>query len=128
MTDSKLQLSELCILQWRQSCDRLKSVEYDGQTLTIVSERRSFETERIQEKNGNHQRVPVLGLTGYDAWSILLEQKNVTHNYERVFPHNEKSTGIEELHFHDLRHEATSRLFEAGLSVERVALVTGHKD
>jgi site-specific recombinase XerD len=32
------------------------------------------------------------------------------------------------LHFHDLRHEGTSRLFEAGLSIEKVALVTGHKD
>jgi hypothetical protein len=27
-----------------------------------------------------------------------------------------------------LRHEATSRLFEAGLTIERVALVTGHRD
>lgn len=35
---------------------------------------------------------------------------------------------IEDLRFHDLRHEGTSRLFEAGLSIERVALVTGHKD
>lgn len=36
--------------------------------------------------------------------------------------------GIYDLKFHDLRHEATSRLFEAGLTIERVALVTGHKD
>jgi site-specific recombinase XerD len=35
---------------------------------------------------------------------------------------------IEDLHFHDLRHEGTSRLFEAGFSIEQVALVTGHKD
>jgi hypothetical protein len=35
---------------------------------------------------------------------------------------------IEDLHFHDLRHEEISRLFEAGLSIEKVALVTGHKD
>ena len=35
---------------------------------------------------------------------------------------------IEDLHFHDLRHEGTSRLFEAGLPIEKVALVTGHKD
>jgi len=35
---------------------------------------------------------------------------------------------IEDLHFHDLRHEGTSRLFEAGLTIEKVALVTGHKD
>jgi Phage integrase family len=35
---------------------------------------------------------------------------------------------IDGLHFHDLRHEGASRLFEAGLSIEQVALVTGHKD
>jgi site-specific recombinase XerD len=35
---------------------------------------------------------------------------------------------IEDLHFHDLRHEGTSRLFEAGFSIQQVALVTGHKD
>lgn len=34
--------------------------------------------------------------------------------------------GIVGLHFHDLRHEATSRLFERGLSIEKVVAVTGH--
>ena len=32
------------------------------------------------------------------------------------------------LRFHDLRHEATSRLFEKGLNVMEVASITGHKD
>jgi len=36
--------------------------------------------------------------------------------------------GIADFHFHDLRHEATSRLFEKGLSVIEVASITGHKD
>jgi len=35
---------------------------------------------------------------------------------------------IEDLRFHDLRHEATSRLFEIGLNVMEVASITGHKD
>lgn len=34
---------------------------------------------------------------------------------------------IEDLHFHDLRHEATSRLFERGLNIMEVAAITGHK-
>jgi hypothetical protein len=57
----------------------------------------------------------------------------------RIFPHHHESIStaftracvelkIDDLHFHDLRHEGTSRLFEAGLSIEKVALVTGHKD
>ena len=36
--------------------------------------------------------------------------------------------GIENLCFHDLRHEAISRLFEKGLNVMEVAAITGHKD
>ena len=36
--------------------------------------------------------------------------------------------GIDNLHFHDLRHEATSRLFEKGLNPVEVATITGHKD
>ncbi len=35
---------------------------------------------------------------------------------------------IEDLHFHDLRHEATTRLFERGLNIIEVSSITGHKD
>jgi integrase len=35
---------------------------------------------------------------------------------------------IDDLHFHDLRHEATSSLFEKGLNPVEVATITGHKD
>jgi integrase len=39
-----------------------------------------------------------------------------------------KAIDIDDLCFHDLRHEGTSRLFEAGFSIQQVAMVTGHKD
>ena len=55
----------------------------------------------------------------------------------RVFPYESRSVssaftrackmlGIEGLHFHDLRHEATSRLFERGYSIQEVAQFTLH--
>ena len=34
---------------------------------------------------------------------------------------------IHNLHFHDLRHEATSRFFERGLNMIEVSSITGHK-
>jgi len=37
-------------------------------------------------------------------------------------------TGIDDLRFHDLRHEAISRFFEMGLSIPEVALISGHRD
>lgn len=38
-----------------------------------------------------------------------------------------KRAGIEDLRFHDLRHEATSRFFEKSLREMQVAAITGHK-
>ena len=84
-------------------------------------------------------RVPLLAVTGYDAWQLLQDQRNLRLNDPRCFPYNAKSAGtsfqravkalaIKDLHFHDMRHEATSRLFEGGLTIEQVPLVTGHKD
>jgi integrase len=35
---------------------------------------------------------------------------------------------IDDLRFHDLRHEAISRFFEMGLTIPEVALISGHKD
>jgi integrase len=35
--------------------------------------------------------------------------------------------GIEDLHFHDLRHEGISRLFEMGWNIPHVAAVSGHR-
>ena len=35
--------------------------------------------------------------------------------------------GIEDLHFHDLRHDGISRLFELGWNIPRVACVSGHR-
>ena len=45
----------------------------------------------------------------------------------RVWPQAMKRAEIEGLRFHDLRHEATSRFVEAGLSDQEVASITGHK-
>jgi integrase len=93
-----------------------------------------------RKKNGNDQRIPLLDVSGYDACKIIEEQGRFSNIREgRIFPYNGRSVGaafrrqyrdlkIDDLHFHDLRHEGTSRLFEAGFSIEQVALVTGHKD
>jgi len=93
-----------------------------------------------REKKGNDQRIPLLAVSGYDAVALVDEQRAIRSNGDdRIFPYVHKSAGtaftrtcrdlkIEDLHFHDLRHEGTSRLFEAGFSIQQVALVTGHKD
>jgi integrase len=117
---------EICKIEW-EDVDLKKRI-------VVVRDRKD-----PRRKDGNHQNVPLLNLAGFDAWHLLLEQKVLTGGRGRCFPYHHKSVGtafrrarkeigIEDLRFHDLRHEATSRLFEAGLSIERVALVTGHRD
>lgn len=49
----------------------------------------------------------------------------VVHAFQRACARAEPP--IIGLTFHDLRHEATSRLFEKGLAVEEVRAITGHK-
>ena len=48
----------------------------------------------------------------------------IKHSFERARSRAE----MEHFNFHDLRHEATSRLFERGWNVMEVAAVTGHQD
>lgn len=93
-----------------------------------------------RRKAGNDQRIPLLSVSGYDPCTLISEQRAIVGNdCDLIFPYNGRSVGtafrrtcrdldIQDLHFHDLRHEATSRLFEAGFTIEQVALVTGHKD
>lgn len=47
--------------------------------------------------------------------------------FNKIFGTIKKDLGMADLHFHDLRHEAISRLVEAGLSDQKVAAISGHK-
>jgi integrase len=51
-----------------------------------------------------------------------------TEAIKRAYIRAVRRAGIEDLRFHDLRHEATTRLFEKGLNIMEVATITGHKD
>ena len=57
---------------------------------------------------------------------------------ERIFPYSSDAIsaaftracqflGIKDLHFHDLRHEGISRLFEIGRTIPQAAAVSGHR-
>ena len=83
-------------------------------------------------KNGDSRDVPM----SKGAQKIILEL--VKDGRDRVFnitPHGIsiafgracKRANILDLHFHDLRHEAVSRLFEKGFSLPEVAAISGHK-
>jgi integrase len=85
-----------------------------------------------ESKNGRARTIPL---------SILAAELLSAHSPKdgRLFPiaanafrlaweRVKRRAEIDDLHFHDLRHEAISRLFEKGLSVPEVALISGHRD
>ena len=55
------------------------------------------------------------------VWGMRAD--SITQAFERAC----SRASIENLRFHDLRHEAASRLFEKGLNPMQVAAITGHK-
>lgn len=121
-----MRLGEICSITWEDLNDRNRTL--------LLRDRKD-----PRHKQGNHMRIPLLDASGYDACAIVESQRSVTAGRGRIFPYNGRSAGtafrracqelgIEDLHFHDLRHEGTSRLFEAGFTIEQVAMVTGHKD
>ncbi|WP_246742817.1 tyrosine-type recombinase/integrase [Rhodomicrobium vannielii] len=117
----------------------------------LFSTRRQEEIVRIQWRNLDHEgkRVLVRDMKhpgekiGNDVWVDIPEQAfrvidAMPRKNERIFPYSTdavsaaftragKLLGIDDLNFHDLRHEGVSRLFEMGWSIPRVAAVSGHR-
>ncbi len=70
---------------------------------------------------------PVFSMTGRAVHKAF--QRAVERARKHALAVTQDEAFLAGLHFHDLRHEATSRLFERGdLNLMEVALITGHKD
>lgn len=113
--ETALRKAELLSLEWREidlvRRTALVTRTKNGHPRTIPLSGKAIEALTIQQ--GSHPElvfsatVPALRF----HWDRLLLK-----------------AGIVNLHFHDLRHEAISRLFEKGLSIPEVALISGHRD
>jgi integrase len=109
--------SEICRIGWADN---------DAATRTGIVR----DAKHPTAKTGNHRRFKYTP----EAWEIVSSQPRLGAH---IFPYNEKSVGaaftrackvlgIQDLRFHDLRHEATSRLFERGYQIHEVAQFTLH--
>lgn len=118
----------------------------------IYSTRRMDEITRIrwEDLDEHRQAVKVRDMKnpgqkiGNDVWCHLPDEAwQIVHSMPRecpeIFAYNTgsvgrawakacKMKGIEDLHFHDLRHEGVSRLFEMDWDIPRVSNVSGHRD
>ncbi|MGS1076634.1 site-specific integrase [Pseudoxanthomonas beigongshangi] len=118
--ETAMRMGEIVSLRW-------EDYQPGNKPMILIRDRKD-----PNEKDGNDQWVPLLG----DAAKIIERQER---EGALIFPYKADSVGaafrracirlqINDLHFHDLRHEGTSRLFERGYQIHEVALVTGHRD
>jgi integrase len=109
--------AEICRLEWADN-------DTDARTGLVR------DAKHPTAKEGNHKRFKYTP----EAWTVV-ERRPRTSEY--IFPYEPRSIGaaftracrvlgIEDLRFHDLRHEATSRLFERGYQIHEVAQFTLH--
>jgi integrase len=109
--------TEICRLEWRDNDEIART--------GLVRD-----AKHPTHKEGNHRRFKYTP----EAWAIIEKQPRTS---EYIFPYDPKSVGaaftracrvlgIQNLRFHDLRHEATSRLFERGYQIHEVAQFTLH--
>lgn len=104
---------ELLTMRW---CD------YDGRTVTL------YDT-----KNPSKPRTEVVPVPP-NAKAII---DRLPRDHDRIMPYKVESMsasfqravralGMADIRLHDLRHEGISRLFEAGLDIPEVSLISGH--
>lgn len=117
----------------------------------LFSTRRQEEIIRIfwDDYEPHNKRVLVRSMKnpgekiGNDVWVDLPEEAmrvidSMPRTKPEIFPYSTdavtanftracKLLGIDDLHFHDLRHEGVTRLFELGWNIPHVAAVSGHR-
>jgi integrase len=115
----------------------------------IFSTRRQEEITRITWTDYDKTRVLVRDMKhpgekiGNDTWCDLPPEaaavvESMPRTDKRIFPVTTDAIsaawtracqflGIEDLHFHDLRHDGVSRLFEMGKTIPQAASVSGHR-
>lgn len=119
---------------WPIICLAIETGMRKSELLKLRWEDIYFDTRQLSVSRGKNGQGRVIPLTQL-ALDLLSE---IPKTHGAVFPVSENAlrlswdrlliaVDIKNLKFHDLRHEALSRLFEKGLNVPEVAMISGHK-
>lgn len=112
----------------QEEITQLRWQDNDAEKLTGI-------VPRLKDPGGGRINVPFRYTR--EAWEIVERQPRF-EGETRIFPYNHRSIsaaftrackvlGIEDLRFHDLRHTAVTRLFQAGYQVHEVPAFSLHR-
>mgnify|MGYP001806010372 CR=1 FL=1 len=105
---------------------RAKWTDFSADNALLTIPQTKTDTPRtIPLTRGARETIAALRALAIQGDYILPMSANALRlSWERL----KRRAGVDDLRFHDLRHEAVSRFFEMGLSVPEVALISGHRD
>lgn len=112
--ETAMRRGELAKMRWEHVKAYLLLIPDDKTGKSSSIPLSSTAAKLLQSLPGDHKAGLVFGL----------QPDSITQAFDRAC----QRAGIHDLRFHDLRHEATSRLFERGLTIEEVATITRHSD
>ena len=116
--ETGMRLGELLSLTWDNlSLDKRTAylpVTKNGESRTIPLSLKAIEVFKTMPRRIDSKKV-------FWSWT---NRDSVVNVWKRTC----KRAGISDLHFHDLRHEATSRLANKLSNILELSAVTGHKD
>ena len=116
-----------------------------GNILALTVQQVSFDRNLItipRTKNGDPVTIPMTSIVRDTIQSVIKSRKVIcpqvfcdeqgkffsAHQVSMAFKRACKGAGIEDLRFHDLRHDFASLLVQSGVSLYKVQQLLGHKD
>lgn len=115
--ETGMRLGELLSLDWNnidlKKQTALLSITKNGESRIVPLSKKAIETLKNIPRNINDSKV---------FWTWLRAD-----SFENTWRRMLNKTAIQDLRFHDLRHEACSRFFEHGFNIMETAHISGHK-
>ncbi len=115
--ETAMRLGEIINLEW--------SDVNIAQRFVVIHETKNGETRKIPLTNASINTLKTL-TKRLGSNKVFWKWKSVS-SFESSWQRILLKSDIKNFRFHDLRHEATSRLFEMNLNMMEVSSITGHK-
>jgi integrase len=120
-----LRIGELVKLEWG---------DLDPGRRAVTLRARKHPDSAIKEHN--HYVIPLPMIDGADTWDLINGRPRflprpfpfTSGNVSSAFCYAARRAGVEDLHLHDLRAFAISKLLEAGVAVPMIAHLSGHRN
>lgn len=116
--DTGMRRGEILKLRWQDVDFRSRLICVQALNTKTMRERRVYMTERLAQE--------LLWLYNQNAKDDTALVFGITGSIKKAFGTARRMAGLQDVHFHDLRHTAASRLAASNIPIAEIARVLGH--